>query len=59
MAIEYERKFRATPELLQQLDAVTNGPRTQLQMHTTYYDTPTGQLSARHYTLRTRLENQV
>lgn len=57
MAIEYERKYRATPELLQQLDAFTDGPRQLLQMHTTYYDTPTGQLSGRHYTLRTRREN--
>ena len=59
MAIEYELKFRATPEAIQQiLDAYPQG-HTHFQMATTYYDTPSGALSARHYTLRQRMENDI
>ena len=57
MGVEYELKFRATPEILQEIDRATEGTRQTLEMATTYYDTPTGQLSARFYTLRCRLEN--
>lgn len=57
MAIEYELKFRATPETLLAIDRTVEGLRQIYQMQTTYYDTPTGQLSARFYTLRCRLEN--
>lgn len=57
MGIEYERKFAATPQILCQIDRQTEGVRQVLQMQTTYYDTPTGQLSARYYTLRCRMEN--
>ena len=57
MGVEYELKFRATEEILQKIDAATEGPSAVYQMQTTYYDTPDGTLSARHYTLRCRLEN--
>ena len=59
MGIEFELKFRATPQILRQLDNRLEGPRSCFKMQTTYYDTPSGGLSRRHYTLRTRLENQV
>ena len=57
MAIEYELKYRATEEILQDMEQLLPGDGQVFQMHTTYYDTPTGQLSARWYTLRKRLEN--
>lgn len=58
MGIEYELKFRATPPQLEQLRAAFSGAEETLRMQTTYYDTPTGQLSSRHYTLRCRRENE-
>lgn len=58
MGVEYELKFAATPQILCEIDGKTNGTRQVLQMQTTYYDTPTGKLSARYYTLRCRMENQ-
>lgn len=57
MATEYERKFEATPQVLAAVDEAFPGEGVRLSMETTYYDTPTGALSARHYTLRRRLEN--
>ena len=57
MATEYEWKFQATPEILSAIDAAFTEANTEISMETTYYDTPTGSLSARHYTLRRRLEN--
>lgn len=57
MGIEYELKFRATPLQLEQLRAAFPGKEETFRMQTTYYDTPTGQLSARRYTLRCRREN--
>lgn len=59
MATEYEWKFQATPQVLAAIDSAFDGPGVRLDMETTYYDTPTGALSARHYTLRKRLENGV
>lgn len=57
MAIEYELKYRATEEALSAMDAsFPERPRTY-QMETTYYDTPDRALSARHITLRRRMEN--
>ncbi len=58
MAIEFELKYRATPEVLAQLRRDVAGDETAYQMATTYYDTPSGALSGRHYTLRRRLENE-
>ena len=57
MATEYEWKFQATPQVLAQIDEAFSEEGIRVAMETTYYDTPTGQLSARHYTLRRRLEN--
>lgn len=59
MATEYERKFRATPENFIEIDETFSGQTKKITMETTYYDTPSGQLSARRYTLRKRLENGV
>lgn len=59
MATEYEWKFKATPEVLAAIDNAFTGTATEIAMETTYYDTPSGALSARHYTLRRRLENGV
>ena len=57
MATEYEWKFQATPETLDGIDRAFPEPGNTIAMETTYFDTPTGALSARHYTLRRRLEN--
>lgn len=61
MGIEFELKYEATDEaqdaLRRALDAAAEG--RDISMETTYYDTPGGDLSARHYTLRRRLENGV
>lgn len=59
MGVEYEWKFTATPQILSAIDGAFSGEKNLLEMETTYYDTPTGALSARHYTLRRRLENGV
>lgn len=59
MGVEYEWKFSATPPVLTAIDEAFPGQSRMLEMETTYYDTPTGALSARHYTLRRRLENGV
>lgn len=57
MATEYEWKFKATPQQLSDIAAAFPDGGTRITMETTYFDTPTGQLSARQYTLRRRLEN--
>ena len=57
MGIEYELKYRATASQLAQLRQAFAGEEARFTMQTTYYDTPTQQLSARHYTLRCRREN--
>ena len=59
MAIEYELKYQATEDILKQILAeYGQNPCQYFQMETTYYDTPSGALSARHYTLRRRMENE-
>lgn len=57
MGIEFEVKFRAEPETLQTIVREISGQEQVYRMRTTYYDTPTRQLSMRHYTLRLRMEN--
>lgn len=57
MAIEFELKYRATPALLSQVRQALSGQEQRIHMCTQYYDTPSGSLSARHYTLRRRMEN--
>lgn len=59
MGIEYEQKFDATPALLRAIAEAFPEESRIFQMETAYYDTPSGALSARHYTLRQRLENGV
>jgi len=57
MGVEYELKFKATEDILQRLEKGVTGSREVYRMQTSYYDTPTAQLSARHFTLRKRMEN--
>lgn len=57
MATEYEWKFRTNAETLSAICEAFPETPVKFSMETTYYDTPTGALSARHYTLRRRLEN--
>ena len=59
MGIEYEVKFHATPEVQAAIGEAFAGQEQTFAMHTTYYDTPSGALSARYYTLRRREENGV
>ena len=58
MATEYEWKFQATSRQLAAIAAAFPETGVKISMETTYFDTPTGALSARHYTLRRRLENE-
>lgn len=57
MAIEYERKFRATEPVLNEIRKVFSGEEQVFAMETTYYDAPDKALSNRWYTLRRRMEN--
>ena len=59
MGVEYELKFRAVPEQLAAMETELPGEPVRYTMETTYYDTPSGALSARHYTLRCRKENGI
>ena len=59
MGIEYERKFRADRSILLEINATFSEASREISMETVYYDTPSGALSAKRYTLRRRLENGV
>ena len=60
MGIEYELKFRTDEQTRAAIAAeYQQYPSQQFQMATTYYDTPSGALSALRYTLRQRMENGV
>lgn len=59
MAIEYELKFRATPQILKAVEGDYPCYWETIEMETAYYDTPSASLSARRYTLRQRLENGI
>ena len=59
VAIEYELKFRASAAVLEQLQQLYAQNAMRYEMETTYYDTPSGALSARYYTLRRRMENDL
>jgi len=59
MATEYELKFKATPQILRAVEGDYPCYWETVEMETAYYDTPSGALSARHYTLRRRLENGI
>lgn len=58
MGMEFELKYSTTQAVQAQLLSVAKGWKT-IAMETTYYDTPSGALSGRKYTLRRRLENGV
>lgn len=57
MGIEFELKYKATPEILAAVAAAVEGERAHFEMRTAYYDTVHRQLSERHWTLRRRMEN--
>ena len=57
MGIEFELKFRATPQVQADLTQALAGETAHYDMETTYYDTPSESLSARWFTLRRRMEN--
>ena len=54
MAVEYELKYRATPAVLERIQADFPGDYTVTEMTTTYYDTPGGDLAKLFWTLRHR-----
>lgn len=58
MGIEYERKYKADPRTLDRLEQALGQQNTVISMETTYYDTPNGDFSARHWTVRRRMENE-
>lgn len=58
MAMEWELKYRADRQNLEAIRAVVPGQESRYTMQTVYYDTPDASLSARHYTLRRRMENE-
>ena len=59
MGTEYELKFQASPGVLTAIREAFSGAEEAITMETTYFDTPSGSLSSRRYTLRRRLENGV
>ena len=59
MAVEYELKYRATPEVLEKIQADFPGDYTVTEMTTTYYDTPGGDLAKLYWTLRHRQEGET
>lgn len=58
MGIEYERKYKATPQALDRLQTSLGQAGRVIRMETTYYDTPGSDFSARHWTVRRRMENE-
>ena len=59
MGIEFELKYRSNPALQEQLLARFGAEVRTIAMETTYYDTKERLLSARHITLRRRMENGI
>lgn len=57
MGTEFELKYRAAEQTISAIREEIPGQEVLLQMQTTYYDCVDGSLSARHWTLRRRLEN--
>lgn len=58
MGREFELKYRLKPEALA-LIREEFGAFTAIAMETVYFDTPTGELGRRRWTLRRRMENGV
>ncbi len=59
MGTEYELKFRADAGQIQRIYDAYPGSWRRIPMKTTYYDTPSGALSARKWTLRHRMEGDA
>lgn len=59
MGMEYEKKYCATAMQQEEILQAYPGETQTVRMHTRYYDTPSGALAARRYTLRCREENDV
>ena len=59
MGYEFELKFSADEALLEQLRQDVAGEEKIYHMHTTYYDALDDSLSAKKYTLRRRMENDL
>ena len=59
MGSEYELKYRADADCLKSVFTTFPARWQTIEMETTYYDTPSGSLSAKRYMLRSRLENGV
>lgn len=59
MGAEYERKYRADSAGQKAIEKEHPGRWEQILMQTTYYDTPSGSLSANRYMLRKRQENGI
>lgn len=57
MSVEFEVKYSATAEVLEAIQKAFPVQYQTIAMETTYYDAPGGALSARHITLRRRMEN--
>lgn len=58
MGIEFELKFSADSAQQEAIRKQYLPAYEQYRMQTTYYDTPSAALSARHITLRCRMENE-
>lgn len=59
MGVEYELKYAATPDQQEQIQDLMPDECAEIQMRTTYFDTPDGALSAGRIMLRLRQENDV
>lgn len=59
MGKEFELKFSATAAQQEAVGQAAGCRFTAISMETTYYDTPAGDLSARKWTLRRRMENGI
>ena len=57
MGAEYELKFRSDADTQHSVYTTFPARWQTITMETTYYDTPSGALSSRRFTLRRRLEN--
>lgn len=57
MGVEFELKFSANPGQQEAIRKQYLPTYEQFRMRTTYFDTPSGALSQRHVTLRSRMEN--